>query len=84
MAKKAKGKRSKKAPRHAARKTVHRTVRRHVFDPQTGRIGGRAAHAQIRLEALTKKYQAAGMPLEEARQRARNELRDNPRKDWRG
>jgi hypothetical protein len=38
----------------------------------------------IRFAMLAKKYQDQGLPLEEARQRARAEMRDNPRGDWRG
>ena len=81
MAKKARGKRVYKASKKRFKRAAKR---RHVYNPQTGRIGGRAAHAQSRLEVLTKKYQDQGLPLEEARQRARSEMRDNPRGDWRG
>jgi len=72
-----------KRVRKAAGKKQKRTKQRRVYNPQTGKIGGRAAHALPRLDALTKKYQEQGLPLEEARQRARSEMRDNPRGDWR-
>jgi hypothetical protein len=62
---------------------LKRKKARRVYNPQTGKIGGRAANAQPRLDALTKKYQDQGLPLEEARQRARAEMRDNTRGDWR-
>jgi hypothetical protein len=53
------------------------------YDWQTGRLTGRAVGAQERLDDLAEKYQAAGMPPEEARQRARSEMRSNPHRDWR-
>jgi hypothetical protein len=84
LAKKTKAKKTYKVRGRPKRKRAPtKSWGRHVYDPQTGRIGGRAAHAQSRLEALTKKYQDDGLPLEEARQRARAKMRDNPRGDWR-
>jgi hypothetical protein len=79
-------KKAQPTKRYRAKPTRRKKLarRRHVYNPQTGRIGGRAAPAEFRLERLTKKYQDEGLPLEEARQRARNEMRDNPRGDWRG
>ena len=61
MAKKARAKRSKKARSTWAYKPdrVKRSMRdgpqlRSVYNPQTGEIGGAAARAQSRLEALTR------------------------------
>ena len=53
------------------------------YNHNTGKLSGREVNAQKRLEALAAKYQADGLPEEEARERARNEMRDNPRNDWR-
>ena len=53
------------------------------YDIHTGKPTGRDASAMQRLEKLTEKYVAEGMSLAEARQRARAEMRANPRKDWR-
>jgi hypothetical protein len=66
-----------------AKKSVRKSKARKKYNPQTGKITGRAVGAQERLEALAKKYQAEGMELQDARQRAREEMRNNPRKDWR-
>jgi hypothetical protein len=42
-----------------------------------------AIGAQERLEKLAAGYEAEGMSAADARHRARVEMRDNPRKDWR-
>jgi hypothetical protein len=60
------------------------TARRYVYNPQTGRVGGRAAQAMPRLDELTKKYIDEGLPADQARDRARAELRVHNRGDWRG
>ena len=54
-----------------------------AYNPQTGRLTGRAVGAQERLEKLTAKYMAEGMSASDARNRAREEMRANGRKDWR-
>ncbi len=43
----------------------------------------REKKALNRLEALTANYVAKGMTEEDARQRALDAMRDNPRRDWR-
>jgi hypothetical protein len=53
------------------------------YNHNTGKLSGREVKAQKRLEMLTAKYQADGVSEDEARERARNEMRDNPRGDWR-
>jgi hypothetical protein len=47
------------------------------YNPQTGRLTGRAVGGQERLERLAEQYVAEGMTASEARTRAREELRDN-------
>jgi hypothetical protein len=79
---------SKKKTAKSTRKTTPRFPRSKKaaprYNPQTGKLTGRAIKAQERLDALTQKYQAEGMAAQDARQRAREELRSNPRRDWRG
>jgi hypothetical protein len=53
------------------------------YDIHTGKPTGRDASAMQRLEKLTEKYVAEGMSLAEARNKARAEMRANPRMDWR-
>jgi hypothetical protein len=53
------------------------------YNPQTGKLTGRAASAQERLEQLAEQYQADGMSIQDARQRARDVMRNNPKMDWR-
>ena len=70
------------------RKSAVRTSRKKFrkppsYNPQTGRLTGRAVGAQERLEKLAAKYVADGMSASDARNRAREEMRANPRKDWR-
>ena len=62
---------------------VARKKARRRYNPQTGRLTGREMKAQARRDDLIKKYQLEGMPLEAARQRAIDEMRDNPKRDWR-
>lgn len=76
-------KKARQDKRYKAKAGKRRKRAKGVYNPQTARITGRAAGGLERLQALTKKYQDEGLPLEEARQRARSEMRDNPRKDWR-
>ena len=64
------------APKHKAKGSAK-------YNPQIGKLTGREAGAQMRLEELTEKYQADGMSAQEARQRARDVMRDNPKRDWR-
>ena len=82
MAKKVRtAKRLKRKPPKRLKRRSH-AVRR-AYNPQTGKLTGRGAHAMPRLEALTQKYIEAGMPADEARQRARADLRSGGRGDWR-
>jgi hypothetical protein len=53
------------------------------YDIHTGKPTGREVSAMQRLEKLTEKYVAEGMSLAEARNRAKAEMRSNPRMDWR-
>jgi hypothetical protein len=50
---------------------------------QSGRPSGREAGVQIRVEQLAAEYVAQGASPDEARARAREELRANSREDWR-
>jgi hypothetical protein len=49
----------------------------------SGRLGSREVGAQIRVEKLAAEYVAQGASPDEARARAREELRANSREDWR-
>ncbi len=46
-------------------------------------LHGRDKKALKRLEELTEMYVAEGMAKDDAKQRARDEMRNNPRRDWR-
>jgi len=54
-----------------------------AYDIHSGKPTGREVSAMQRLEKLTEKYVAEGMSLAEARNRAKAEMRSNPRMDWR-
>jgi hypothetical protein len=73
-------KRRSKAKKAAAKKT---TRKRKTYNPQTGQLTGREVGAQVRLEQLAEEYIAEGMTPENARNRAREVMRDNPKRDWR-
>jgi hypothetical protein len=62
----------------SARKTKVRS-----YNPQIGQITGRELQALQRLDTITKKYQAEGMSVQDARPRVLDELRNNPRRDRR-
>ena len=47
-------------------------------------LHSREKKAKERLERLVERHMAEGMSRHDAEQRARTEMRDNPRKDWRG
>jgi hypothetical protein len=68
----------------AKKRSMAKKAKSKRYNPQTGRPTGRAIGAQERLEKLAAKYEAEGMSAPDARNRARMEMRDNPRKDWRG
>jgi hypothetical protein len=54
------------------------------FDIHAGKPTGREVQAMHRLQTLTDRYIAEGLTPADARTRAREELRANPRRDWRG
>jgi hypothetical protein len=68
--------------RIAARKAAPRKAKR-GYDIHTGQPTGREVQAMHRLQVLTERYIAQGLTPADARTRAREELRANPRKDWR-
>jgi hypothetical protein len=72
----------RKTTKVVAKKTAKAAPKR-GYDIHTGRPTGRETSAMQRLERLTEKYVAEGMSLAEARNRARAEMRANPRMDWR-
>jgi N-acetylglutamate synthase/N-acetylornithine aminotransferase len=78
----AKKRKAKRAAKKIARKAPKKTARQ-AYDPQTGRLSGRAVKAKARLDELTEKYIREGMDPGSAKQRATDEMRDNPRRDWR-
>jgi hypothetical protein len=81
---------SKKATKTTNKKMAHKTkpkiarkTKAKSYSLQTGRPTGRELQALQRLDTLTKKYQADGISPQDARQRALDELRNDPRRDWR-
>jgi hypothetical protein len=63
-----------------AAKTKRKAKGGSSYNPQTGRLTHRAVGAQKRLDDLAEEYIAQGIPADQARQRARMEMRDNPKK----
>ena len=84
----------KRKSKSVARKSVARKVKRRIaakksaprrdYDIHTGKPTGREVQAMHRLQVLTERFIAEGLTPADARTRAREELRANPRKDWRG
>jgi hypothetical protein len=84
----------KRKSKSVARKSVARKVKRRIaakksaprrgYDIHTGKATGREVQAMHRLQVLTERYIAEGLTPADARTRAREELRANPRRDWRG
>jgi len=68
--------------RTAAKKSAPRKMKR-AYDIHTGQPTGREVQVH-RLQVLTERYIAEGLTPADARTRAREELRANPRRDWRG
>ena len=68
--------------RSAAKKTAPRKIKR-GYDIHAGKPTGREVQAMHRLQVLTERYIAEGLTPADARTRAREELRANPRRDWR-
>jgi hypothetical protein len=68
--------------RIAAKKSAPRKMKR-GYDIHTGQPTGREVQAMHRLQKLEERYIAEGLTPADARTRAREELRANPRRDWR-
>jgi hypothetical protein len=68
--------------RTAAKKSAPRKMKR-GYDIHTGKPTGREVQAMHRLQVLTERYMSEGLTPADARMRAREELRANPRRDWR-
>jgi uncharacterized protein YoaH (UPF0181 family) len=65
-------------------KTAKKTIKkRRAYNPQIGQLTHSEVKAQARLEKLAKDYMGDGMTSGNARARAREELRDSARRDWR-
>ena len=76
-------KRSPKVVAKRARKVSARKAKSRAYNPQTGRLTGRAVAASTRRDRLTQTYMAEGMDAQTARERALAEMRSGGRKDWR-
>jgi hypothetical protein len=83
----------RKSKKSVARKMKSRAKKRIVarksaprrgYDIHSGKPTGREVQAMHRLQVLTERYIAEGLTPADAQTRAREELRANPRKDWRG
>jgi hypothetical protein len=68
--------------RSSAKKAAPRKMKR-GYDIHTSQPTGREVQAMHRLQVLTERYIAEGLTPADARTRAREELRANPRRDWR-
>ena len=66
--------------RSSAKKSAPRKMKR-GYDIHTGKPTGREVQAMHRLQVLTERYIAEGLTPADARPRAREELRANPRRD---
>jgi hypothetical protein len=53
------------------------------YNQNMGKLSGREIAAKKRLDALAAQYVLEGMSEADANERARKEMRDNPRADWR-
>jgi hypothetical protein len=73
---------ARKKKRVVAKKSAARKAA--PYDIHTGKPTGREVQAMHRLQVLTERYIAEGLTPADARTRAREELRANPRRDWRG
>jgi hypothetical protein len=69
--------------RSSAKKAALRKAKR-GNDIHAGKPTGREVAAMHGLQVLTDRYIAEGLTPADARTRAREELRANPRRDWRG
>jgi hypothetical protein len=68
--------------RTSAKKAAPRKAKR-GYDIHAGKPTGREVAAMHRLQVLTDRYISEGLTPADARTRAREELRANPRRDWR-
>jgi len=66
----------------SAKKLAPRKMKR-GYNIHTGKPTGREVQAMHQLQVLTERYMAEGLTPADARTRAREELRANPRRDWR-
>jgi hypothetical protein len=67
-----------------ARKSAARKAKAaRPYDIHTGQPTGREVQAMQRLQTLTDRFIAEGLTPADARTRAREVLRANPRRDWR-
>jgi hypothetical protein len=89
MAKKRKSQ-AKKASKVAVKRYRKATARKKAsrkrvgqYNAQMGTLTGGEVKAKQREDKLVQQFQLEGMTAPEARQRARQIMRDNPRKDWR-
>jgi hypothetical protein len=65
------------------RKSLGRAYTRDGFSQSTGKLTGRDKDAQARLEKRAAELERDGMSAADAKKAARQEMQDNPRKDWR-
>jgi hypothetical protein len=74
-------KRKSKSKKSISRKVKHRTAARKAAQRKmkAGKPTGREVQAMHRLQVLTERYLAEGLTPADARTRAREELRANPR-----
>jgi hypothetical protein len=76
-------KKGKKTVANIGSKKTKKAARK-GYNPQTGQLTGRAVGAQERLEKYAERLMAAeGLSSPEARERARQEMRNNTTGDWR-
>jgi hypothetical protein len=68
----------------SAKKTKPRAKAARGYDIHSGKPTGREVQAMHRLQVLTERYIAEGLTPADGRTRAGEELRANPRRDWRG
>jgi hypothetical protein len=72
------------AKRRSGKKARPKAKAARGYDIHTGKPTGREVAAMHRLQVLTERFIAEGLTPADARTRAREELRANPRRDWRG
>lgn len=65
------------------RKAVKRHKSAKSYNAQMGTLSGREVRAKKREDDLVRQYQHNGMSADAAQRRARDEMRNNPTRDWR-